>query len=225
MSAGKQAAGRAAAALVESGMGLGRGTGSTVAYFLDAVAERGLDVVGVPTSTSTAARCRELGIDLVGLADVAELDLVVVGAVELTTALDLTKGGGGALLREKVVASMGVRFVVIATPDKVVERLGDTFALPVEVVDFAVPEVARRLTAMGADDVARRGGDDYRTDNGNVILDATFTGGIADVDVLDVALALTPGVAEHGLFVGMATEALLGTPAGDVERLVGPVDD
>lgn len=221
MSAGKQAAGEAAAALVEPGMRLGLGTGSTVAFFLDALAERGLDVAGVPTSEETAARCRELGIDLLDLADVERLDLVIDGADELTQTLALTKGGGGALLREKVVASMGERFVVIATPDKVVERLGASFPLPIEVVDFAIPEVMRRVRELGADEVTVRGNGGYRTDNGNAILDAVFTDGIPDVDVLDVSLALVPGVAEHGLFVGLATEALLGGEAG-IERLTTP---
>lgn len=222
MSAGKQAAGEAAAELVESGMRLGLGTGSTVAHFLDALADRDLDVAGVPTSEATAARCRELGIALLDLEDTPRLDLVVDGADELTPDLALTKGGGGALLREKVVAAMGERFVVIATPDKVVDRLGATFPLPVEVVAFAIPEVRRRLQGLGASEVAVRGNGAYRTDNGNAILDAVFADGIPDVDVLDVALALVPGVAEHGLFVGMATEALLGTDDGGVQRLVGP---
>lgn len=220
MSAGKQAAGAAAAELVEPGMRLGLGTGSTVAYFLDALAARDLDVAGVPTSEATADRCRELGIALLDLADTERLDLVVDGADELTADLALTKGGGGALLREKVVAAMGERFVVIATPDKVVDRLGASFPLPVEVVGFAVPEVRRRLRGLGASEVTVRGGGAYRTDNGNAILDAVFAAGIPDVDVLDVTLALIPGIAEHGLFVGMATEALLGTDDGDVERLV-----
>ena len=223
MSEGKRAAGEAASELVESGMRLGLGTGSTVAYFLDALAARGLDVAGVPTSEATAARCGELGIRLLGLDEVDRLDLVVDGADELTPRLDLTKGGGGALLREKVVASMGDRFVVIATPDKVVDRLGASFALPVEVVAFAVPEVTRRLRGFGATTIIARGDGDYRTDNGNVILDATFADGITDVDVLDVALALVPGVAEHGLFVGMASEALLGGD-DDVEWLMPPQD-
>lgn len=221
MSAAKQAAGEAAAALVEPGMRLGLGTGSTVAFFLDALAARDLDVTGVPTSEETAARCRELGIELLDLADVERLDLVIDGADELTPTLALTKGGGGALLREKVVASMGERVVVIATPDKVVERLGISFPLPIEVVDFAIPEVVRRVRGLGADEVTVRGNGGYRTDNGNAILDAVFIDGIPDVDVLDVSLALVPGVAEHGLFVGLATEALLGDEAG-VERLVGP---
>lgn len=218
MSVGKEAAGRAAAELVEPGMALGLGTGSTVAHFLDALAERNLDVAGVPTSEATATRCRELDIRLLGLEDTAHLDLVVDGADELTRELALTKGGGGALLREKVVASMGERFVVIATPDKVVERLGATFPLPLEVVDFAVPEVTRRLVDLGATEVTIRGHGGYRTDNGNVILDAVFAKGIADVDVLDVSLALIPGIAEHGLFVDMADEAILGTDDG-VEHL------
>jgi ribose 5-phosphate isomerase A len=221
MTAGKQAAAIAAAQLVEDGMTLGIGTGSTVAYFLDAVAARGLDVAGVPTSNATAARCRELDIPLLGLEDVTRFDLVVDGADELTPELALTKGGGGALLREKVVASMAERFVVIATPDKLVERLGATFPLPVEVIDFAAPEVARRLMALGASEVHLRGHGGDRTDNGNVILDVVFDGGIRDVDALAIALSLQPGIAEHGLFVDMADEALLGGEDG-VERLSAP---
>ena len=214
MTAAKRAAGEAAAELVEAGMQLGLGTGSTVAYFLDALAERELDVAGIPTSEATAEHCRRVGIELLDLADVERLDLAVDGADELTPALALTKGGGGALLREKVVASLADRFVVIATPDKVVDRLGATFPLPIEVVDFAAPEVARRVRELGATEVELRGHGGYRTDNGNMILDAVFADGIADVDVLAVALSLQPGIAEHGLFVDMATEAILGETDG-----------
>ena len=215
----KEAAGRAAAALVADGMRLGLGTGSTVEWFLVALAERGLDVAGVPTSVATADRCGELGIPLLELAEVDTLDLAVDGADELTPALQLTKGGGGALLREKVVAGLADRFVVIATRGKVVDALGASFALPVEVVPFALPTVERSLLGLGATATVVRGDGAYRTDNGNVIVDATFDGGIEDVHVMDVALSLVPGVAGHGLFVDMATEALLGTPDGDVERL------
>lgn len=214
MSSAKQAAGEAAAALVEPGMRLGLGTGSTVAYFLDALAARNIDVAGVPTSEATAAHCRRVGIELLEVGDVERLDLVVDGADELTSHLALTKGGGGALLREKVVASMADRFVVIATPDKVVDRLGASFPLPIEVVDFAAPEVARRVLDLGATEVNLRGHGGERTDNGNVILDAVFSDGIQDVDVLAVALSLQPGIAEHGLFVDMADEALLGSDTG-----------
>lgn len=219
MSSGKQAAGRAAAAMVEDGMRLGLGTGSTVTFFLDALAARGLDVAGVPTSEATAAHCRDVGIGLLDLAAVDRLDLAVDGADELTEELVLTKGGGGALLREKVVAGLAERFVVIATPDKVVPSLGTTFPLPVEVVSFAVPVVTRRLHALGATSVAARGGGDYRTDNGNPILDATFAEGIEDPEVLDVQLGLVAGVVEHGIFTDMADLAILGATDGSVTRL------
>jgi ribose 5-phosphate isomerase A len=218
MDAGKRAAGYAAAELVTDGMVLGLGTGSTVAYFLDALAERGLSVVGVPTSVQTQRRCEELGIGLATPADVDELDLCVDGADELTRDLTLTKGGGGALLREKVVAGMARRMAVIATVDKVVAHLADSFALPVEVVPFAVAPVTRRLEALGFH-VERRGAGEYRTDNGNAVLDCRMPGGLDDPQRWDGVLATIPGVAEHGLFVGLATEALLGTPDGGVERL------
>jgi ribose 5-phosphate isomerase A len=214
----KRAAGVAAAALVEDGMRLGLGTGSTVAFFLDAMAERQLDVVGLPTSEATATRCRELGIGLLDPAEVDRLDLAVDGADELTRDLTLTKGGGGALLREKVVAALADRFVVIATPDKVVDRLGDTFPIPVEVVPFAVRPVTRELEALGFE-VTPRGGGRYRTDNGNAVLDARTAGGLPDPAVTDVAVALLPGVAETGLFVDLATEALLGREDGEVDTL------
>jgi ribose 5-phosphate isomerase A len=223
--AAKRAAGHAAARLVEDGMRLGLGTGSTVAHFLDAVAGRGLDVAGVPTSEATAARCRELGIPLLDVADTARLDLAVDGADELTGELALTKGGGGALLREKVVASLADRFVVIATADKVVERLGDSFALPIEVVPFAVGPVTRSLRTLGFDAVVERraaGGGSYRTDNGNAILDARALGGLVDPAVTDVEVALLPGVCETGLFIDLASSALLGSDGGEVDHLELP---
>jgi ribose 5-phosphate isomerase A len=213
----KRAAGHAAADLVEDGMRLGLGTGSTVAHFLDALAARSIQVTGVPTSEATANRCRELGIGLLDAAEVDGLDLCVDGADELTDDLCLTKGGGGALLREKVVATMSAQMVVIATADKVVARLGDTFPLPVEVVPFAVGPVTRRLQGLGFH-VDPRDSGAYRTDNGNLVLDARIPGGIDDPDVLDVTLALVPGIAEHGLFVDLATVALLGRPDGTVEE-------
>lgn len=219
----KRAAGQAAAELVENGMRLGLGTGSTVAHFLDAIAARDIEVAGVPTSEATAIRCRELGIGLLDAGEVDGLDLCVDGADELTSDLCLTKGGGGALLREKVVATMSAQLVVIATTDKVVERLGDTFPLPVEVVPFAVGPVTRRLQDLGFH-VEQRGGGTYRTDNGNLILDARKPDGIEDPEVLDVTLALVPGIAEHGLFVDLATVALLGRPDGSVEDVRRPAD-
>ena len=219
--AGKQAAGYAAAEQVEDGMRLGLGTGSTVAHFLDRLAERGLDVQGVPTSRATEQQCRQLGIGLLDPAEVDRLDLCVDGADELTHDLVLTKGGGGALLREKVVAAMADRMLVIATPDKVVDRLADTFALPVEVVPFATGPVTRRLRELGFE-VAVRGDGAYTTDNGNVVLDCRVPGGLEDPEAMDVALSLVPGIAEHGLFVDLATAALLGGDDGQVTTLSRP---
>jgi ribose 5-phosphate isomerase A len=219
----KAVAGARAATLVEDGMRLGLGTGSTVEHFLVALAARGLDVAGVPTSRATEARCTELGIRLLDPADVARLDLVVDGADELTRDLVLTKGGGGALLREKVVAAMGERFVVIATVDKLVPRLGDTFAVPVEVVPFALHPVRRELEAEGLDVTVRPGdGAPLRTDNGNVILDVRLDGGLADPEQTDVWLTMLPGVVTSGVFVDLATDALLGRPDGSVEALSRP---
>ena len=222
---GKRAAGRAAADLVEDGMRLGLGTGSTVAHFLEALASRGLDVAGVPTSEATAAHCRELGIRLLDPGSVERLDLAVDGADELDHDLNLTKGGGGALLREKVVASLADRFVVIATPDKVVDRLADSFPLPVEVIPFAIGPVTRRIEELGFEVVERPSGHDgpYRTDNGNAMLDCRMRGGLDDPAVADVTIALLPGVPETGLFIDMCDEVLLGTDDG-VERLTRPTD-
>ncbi|MBW3621665.1 MAG: ribose-5-phosphate isomerase RpiA [Actinobacteria bacterium] len=225
MDPAKQAAGEAAAGLVSSGMRLGLGTGSTVAYFLEALAARGLEVTGVPTSEATAARCRELGIGLIPPEDADRLDLCVDGADELDRELNLTKGGGGALLREKVVASLADRMVVIATVDKLVDRLGESFPLPVEVVPFALGPVRRRLEGLGFEVSERRaGGVPQLTDNGNVIVDCRMRGGIEDPAVLEATLAMVPGIAESGLFVGLASLALLGAPDGSVER-VEPTSD
>lgn len=220
----KDAAGRAAAELVRPGMRLGLGTGSTVDRFLVALAARGLDVTGVPTSEATERRCAELGIGLLDPAEVDHLDLVIDGADELTRELVLTKGGGGALLREKVVATMGERFVVIATEDKLVQRLGDTFAVPVEVVPFAQHPVRRELEREGLTVVTRTAPDGapYRTDNGNGILDVRLEGGLLDPDLTDVWLTMLPGVVTSGIFVDLATEALLGRPDGTVEELSRP---
>lgn len=214
----KRASGEAAVELVTSGMSLGLGTGSTVAHVLAAIAARNLDVAGVPTSEATAQRCRELGIELLDIAEVDRLDLCIDGADELDAQLALTKGGGGALLREKVVARLADRFVIVATTDKQVARLGDSFPLPVEVVPFALAPVSRELRDLGGDPVPRDAGS-YRTDNGNAIVDVRFPGGIEDPDVLDIAITLIPGVVTSGLFVELAHLALLGDERGEVTPL------
>jgi ribose 5-phosphate isomerase A len=217
----KRAAGWAALDHVEDGMLLGLGTGSTVRYFLEGLAERRLDVVGVPTSRHTTARCRELGIRMTDPSHKTRLDLCVDGADELTEALDLLKGGGGALLREKVVATMSDRMIVVATTDKIVERLADAFALPIEVVPFASGPVARWLAEMGFHVEPRERGD-YLTDNGNMILDCRFPGGLARPAETAQQLCSLPGVAEHGLFLGQATLALVADDRGTVRTLSAP---
>jgi ribose 5-phosphate isomerase A len=209
----KQAAGQAAANVVEDGMVLGFGTGSTVAWFLQALARRNLDVHGVATSVETEEEGAALGLDIRSVEEIARVDLVVDGADELTHDLTLTKGGGGALLREKVVAEMADEMLVIATPDKVVDRLGESFPLPVDVVPFAVAPITRRLRARGWD-VSRR---NSMTDNGTQVLDARVPGGIDDPRAEAVTLSTMAGIAEHGLFIDLATAAVLGSPDGSVQ--------
>jgi ribose 5-phosphate isomerase A len=216
---GKQAAGRAAAALVEPDMVIGLGTGSTVACFLDALAARGIPVTGLPTSEATAARARELGFRVLDPAQVARLDLAVDGADELDGALNLVKGGGGALLREKVVAWLADRFVVIATPEKQVTRLADSFPLPIEVVPFAMTPVTRWVEAMGFE-VELRADGDLPTDNGNQILDCRMPGGIADPYAADQEVGRLPGVVSTGLFLGLADVALIGDVRGEVTEML-----
>ncbi len=221
----KEVAGRAAAKLVESGMTVGLGTGSTVFFTLLALAERmqgeGLKLRGVPTSVDTENKAREMGIPLATLEEVEAIDLTIDGADEADHRFRLTKGGGGALLREKVVASMSARMAVVMTPDKLVERLGKTFALPVEVVPFAASLVARKAAGLGAQVNLRKTeqGETYVTDNSNHILDCTFPDGLQDPDAVERALDEIPGMVESGLFIGLATEIYMGKADGTCEVL------
>lgn len=224
MSDPKSVAGRKAAELVQDGMCLGLGTGSTVHFVLLALAERirqeGLRVRGVATSLDTEKKAREWGIPLMELGDVELLDLAIDGADEIDPQFRMIKGGGGALLREKVVASLARRVVIVVGENKCVERLGSTFALPVEVVPFALPIVARRIAKLGCDPVERRSATaSYRTDNGNAILDCRFSGGIANPEELDVRLRAIPGVVETGLFLGLAHTRIVGLGDGTVQVL------
>jgi ribose 5-phosphate isomerase A len=224
MSDPKSVAGRKAAELVQDGMCLGLGTGSTVHFVLLALAERirqeGLRVRGVATSLDTEKKSREWGIPLMELGDVELLDLAIDGADEIDPQFRMIKGGGGALLREKVVASLARRVVIVVGENKCVERLGSTFALPVEVVPFALPIVARRIAKLGCDPVERRSATaSYRTDNGNAILDCRFSGGIANPEELDVRLRAIPGVVETGLFLGLAHTRIVGLGDGTVQVL------
>ncbi|MDP6705219.1 MAG: ribose-5-phosphate isomerase RpiA [Rhodospirillales bacterium] len=217
----KRRAALAALELIEDGMAVGLGTGSTAALLVDALGQEvaaGLRVYAVATSERTARQARALGIPLSTLDERPALDLAIDGADEVDLALDLIKGGGGALLREKIVAACAARFVVIADTSKRVRHLG-AFPLPVEVVPMAATPLTRRVAALGAEVALRRDrfGEPFATDEGHWILDCAF-GQITDPPALARALEAMAGVVEHGLFVAMADEVILGGDDG-VERL------
>ena len=221
----KRRAAQAALAYVEDGMRLGLGTGSTANHFIELLGRRvgeGLSVVAVPTSERTARLAAAAGIQLTTLDATPELDLDVDGADEIGPGLALTKGGGGSLLREKIVAHASARMIVIADHGKRVAELG-AFPLPIEVVEFgltatalAIERAAIELGLNAALDVRRQGGAPFVTDNGNRILDASF-GRIPDPETLASRLAEIPGIVEHGLFLGLADLALLASPDGVTE--------
>lgn len=215
----KAAAAAAAVAMVEDGMVVGLGTGSTAAFALDFLGRRvanGLRIVGIPTSEETGREARRQGIPLSTLADHVRLDLTIDGADEVVVAtLGLVKGGGGALLREKIVASASDRLVIVVDETKVVSRLGARSLVPVEVVPFGWEATARRLQRLAAR-LARRTtpeGPPLLTDGGHYILDCAF-GGIEDPERLQRQLDATVGVVEHGLFLGLATRVIVGGPRG-----------
>nr|B0T734.1 RecName: Full=Ribose-5-phosphate isomerase A; AltName: Full=Phosphoriboisomerase A; Short=PRI [Caulobacter sp. K31] len=217
----KRISGEAAAELVEAGMVVGLGTGSTAAWFVKALAARKLDIRGVPTSEATANLARELGIALTALDDVKSIDLTVDGADEIGPGLSLIKGGGAALLREKLVWEASKRCVVIADAAKHVKTLGK-FPLPIEVVRFGHVHTGQRLADIAAEfdllpprlRMADRGV--VVTDGGNVIYDMP-SGVIAEPAALAAALKTVTGVVDHGLFLDLADEALLGTDQGVVK--------
>jgi len=203
-------------------MRLGIGTGSTAEEFVRLLAVRvgeGLRVIGVPTSERTAALCTELGVPLATLDDEPELDLTIDGADEIDAALSLIKGGGGALLREKIVAAASARMVVIADRSKLVDTLG-RFPLPIEVNRFglkataiAVGKAAAGLGLNVVPTLRMTGDQPFVTDGGHLILDASF-GRIPDARALSDALNAIPGVVEHGLFLGLADIAIVASDAG-----------
>lgn len=217
----KKASGEAAAQLVVDGMVVGLGTGSTAAWFVKALAARKLDILGVPTSLATANLAQSLGIRLGELGPVKSIDLTVDGADEIGPALALIKGGGAALLREKLVWEASKRCVVIADAEKRVAKLG-RFPLPIEVVAFGHETTMLRICdALSECDlgVAPRlrikDGEPVKTDNGNLIYDAAC-GRIEDPALLADALKSVTGVVEHGLFLDLADVALVGTAGGVV---------
>lgn len=216
----KRAAGEAAAAQVESGMVVGLGTGSTARWVVEAlgarVASGALSIIGVPTSSQTAAQARSLGIPLATLEEAPALDLAIDGADEIQAGtLHLIKGAGGALLQEKLVEVAAARLIIVADTSKRVDRLGERFALPVEVVRFGWEGTRRRVEALGCAALrrTRADGTPFVTDEGHYLLDCRF-GVIEDPTWLGAALKGVVGVVEHGLFLGMAAEAILAGPDG-----------
>jgi len=219
----KEEAARAALDLVEDGMRLGLGTGSTAARFVAALGERvarGLRVLCVPTSETTRLQAEQLGIPLSTLDQTPELNLTVDGADEIDDQLRLIKGGGGALLWEKIVATASDQMVVIADESKMVKTLG-TFPLPIEVVRFGQLATMRLVEAIAIEagcrgEIRLRPGEGeapFVTDQGNLILDCAF-GAILEPEVLAFALKRVPGVVEHGLFLGLADLAIVAGSGG-----------
>ena len=226
----KRAAALRALEYVEPGMKLGLGTGSTAAIFIEllgAKVKAGLDVVCVPTSEATATQARALGIKLTTLDDEPILDLTIDGADELDGDLRLVKGGGGALLREKIVAVASDRLMIIADSSKLVAHLG-AYPIPVEIVRFGLASTKRIIEEL-ASDIGCEGcvtlrlakdGQPFATDSGNVILDCAF-GPLHDPEALDDVLRQIPGVVENGLFLGICDTAIIGGPDG-VEVIQAP---
>ncbi len=214
----KRAAADASLKYVNDGMILGLGTGSTARYVLEGlarrIAEEGLLVSGVPTSLATAEAAKMLGIPLTSLEEHPVLDLAIDGADEVDPRMDLIKGLGGALFREKIVAASAKKFVVVVEESKLVPRLGTKAPVPVEVHPFGLRSTQTRIEALGARAPLRmRGSEVFRTDNGNHILDARF-GPIKKPDRLAESLEAVPGVVGHGLFLGMTDLVLASSTEG-----------
>lgn len=211
----KRAAAARALEFVRPGMRLGLGSGSTAKHFVELLAERvraGLDVIAVPTSEATRADAERLGVPLTSLDETPELDLTVDGADEIGPDLSLIKGGGGALLREKIVARAARRLVIVIDEGKRVDRLGRRHPLPVLVAPFGWSTHAAAVRDLGGEAALRReaAGGPYVTDDGNWILDCRFPGAIADPAAVDRALRSRAGVVETGLFLGLSPEVIVG---------------
>ena len=221
--------GQAAAAIVKHGDRVGLGSGRAALAFVRAlgkrVADEKLDVLGVATSLLTEKVARDLGIPLATLDQVAFIDLAVDGADEVDPYLNLLKGGGGNLTREKVVASIAKRFVIVVGEEKIVPKLGTHFPVFVEVIEFARPVVARKLASMGGAVTQRMNpdGTPFLTDNANPYLQCTFSKHtdrtLHDPAALEQILRALPGVVETGLFIAMADEILVAKFDGSIERM------
>lgn len=223
--AAKKVAGIKAASLVEDGMRVGLGTGSTTAHALTElgrrIREEGLEILGTPTSFAAEMLARREGIPLVSLDEIDALDIALDGADEVDPEFNLIKGRGAAQTREKIVESLAAEFVVLVDASKLVERLGSKFPVPVEILPMARTPVERALRRLGGEPVLRFGerkDGPVVTDQGFWILDCRFTS-IPDPAELDRAIKLMPGVLDHGLFIGMATRVLVGLEDGGVREL------
>ena len=211
----KEEAAERAVQQLENGMVVGLGSGTTATLAVDAIGKRvkqGLRITGVPTSEKTAAQARELNIPLIELGDTVAIDITIDGADEVETGtLNLIKGGGGNQLREKLVAVASARLLIVVDETKVVSQLGSRFAIPVEVVQFGWQTTAKRLRNLGANPKLRTeaGGQAFVTDGGNYILDCAY-GPIASPGALQSELDSVVGVVEHGLFIGIAWQAIVG---------------
>lgn len=214
----KQLACQRAAQEVQDGMVLGLGTGTTVYYFLQELGRmvrEGLRIAGVPTSLQTTQLATQLAIPLTTLDEHPDLDLAVDGADEVDDDLNLIKGAGGALLREKIVVASAARFLVVVDDSKIVRQLGARFPVPVEVVPFGHIPATRALEGLGARVTLRRGaeGQTRLSDNGNYLLDCHF-GPIADPAALQQQLLAIPAVIDSGLFIGVTDTVLIGHAEG-----------
>jgi ribose 5-phosphate isomerase A len=203
---------------VVDGMVVGLGTGSTAAWAVRLLGQRvaaGLSIQGVPTSEATAQLAREMQIPLVDFESIWGIDLTLDGADEVDSDLNLVKGGGGALLREKIVAAASKELIIMVDPAKLVPRLGEHFPLPVEVTPFGWQQTARHLAAVGAQPKLRvTGSRTFETDNRNYILDCRFPGGIENPGRMEFDIDRIPGVVESGLFVRMTRCVIVGYPDG-----------
>lgn len=204
----KRAAARAAVAQIQDGMIVGLGTGSTARHAVDAVGElvkSGMRLVGVPTSLATEAQARALGIPLKELGEVSKIDLTIDGADEVDPGLQLVKGAGGALFREKLVALASSRFLVVVDDSKIVQKLGTRMPLPVEILQFGWQRTAEKVQAlMGGGAVRFKEGKPFISDNGGLILDCPIPVNLSSHQ-LERELKLIPGVVESGLFLDMAS--------------------
>jgi ribose 5-phosphate isomerase A len=216
INAAKLRAARVAASLVQNGMTVGLGTGTTSVQVVKVLGERvrdeGLKILGVPTSVSTAALANSLRIPIRELDDVGMLDLDIDGADEIDPNFRMIKGRGGALLREKIVACAAERRIMVVTPEKLVKRLGTSQPVPVEVSAIGTRHIEKRIKTLGAETTVRLrpDGTDYQTDGGNKIIDCRFPSGIDDAYTLDVAIQRIVGVYETGIFIGLCDLLVIG---------------